>query len=127
MRWIWVGLVLVGIAMGLHGAASADEAAPSSDLGRAQLSRVLAVLQLKPDAAGQSCLDALREVHHTADQLKILQGQAKHPDLGLAQDVLETDYENGNEICGADASRVCGAANPGDRLAAACAALHGPH
>ena len=98
-----------GLAILLSTAVHADDPVPSGDLTHDQLARVIAVLRLQPNAAGQSCLDALHEVHQTEDQVKILQNKSSRPDLGLAQDVLETDYENAKEICGADASRVCSA------------------
>ncbi len=117
-------IAFVGIAFIVTSVARADEQGQSSDLTRDQLARVIAVLKLQPAAAGQSCLDALHETHQTEDQVKLLQNKAKNPDLGLAQDVLETDYENAKEICGADASRVCAAPGPVAGVDAACAALH---
>ncbi len=115
----------------LHGAAlllvstvvMADDPVPSSDLAREQLARVIAVLKLQPDAAGQSCLDALHEAHKTEDQVKILENKSSNPDLALAQDVLETDYENGKEICGADAGRVCAIPGQTAGLKEACSTL----
>jgi len=92
-------------------------------LSRAHLGRVLAVLRLQPEAAGQSCLDSLRDLHKTEDQFKALQGKTNNPDLGLAQDVLESDYENSNQICGADADRLCAAPSGIKGLQGACGAL----
>ena len=103
--------------------AMADDAQSSGDLTRQRLNRVIAVLRLQPAAASRSCLDALKEVHTTEDQVKALQQRIKDPDKDLAQDVLETDYENGSEICGADAIRVCGSAGPTAGLSNACAAM----
>ena len=100
--------------------AHADDQAGSGDLARDQLARVIAVLRLKPEAAGQTCLDALHEAHHTEDQLKTLEGKAKDPDLALAQDVLETNYENAQEVCGADARRTCAAPYEPSGLRPAC-------
>ncbi len=105
-------------------AAHADDQGQSNDLTRDQLARVIAVLRLQPAAAGQSCLDALHEAHQTEDQLKVLQTKKNNPDLALAQDVLETDYENAQEICGADANRVCAGSERAAGLDASCAALH---
>ena len=118
-------LVCLGILIAPAGTVCAGEPAVSDDLARAQLVRVLAVLQAQPKAAGGSCLDALQEVHRTEDQVKILQNKANNPDLALAQDVLETDYENAKEICGADATRSCQTSGETARLSAACARLHG--
>ena len=100
-------LVQCVVLLSLSLPARADDQAQSGDLAREQLARVIAVLRLKPEAAGQSCLDALHEAHQTEDQLKKLETKAKDPDLALAQDVLETDYENAQELCGADARRTC--------------------
>ena len=116
--------VQLSIAASLSSAAHADEQAPSGDVARDQLAKVIAVLRLQPAAAGQSCLDALHEVHHTEDQVKVLQNKANHPDLALAQDVLETDYENAKEICGADAGRICTAQDRAQGMDAVCGALH---
>ena len=107
MRWICNRPIWFGFLVMLSATAYADDPAPSGDAAREQLARVIAVLRLKPAAAGQSCLDALHEVHQTEDQVKALQNKANNPDVGLAQDVLETDYENAKEICGADSNRVC--------------------
>ena len=114
----------VWIAFIMTSAAHADEQGQSSDLTRDQLARMIAVLRLQPAAAGQSCLDALHEAHQTEDQLKLLQNKKNDPDLALAQDVLETDYENAKEICGADANRVCVASERPASLDASCVALY---
>jgi hypothetical protein len=116
MACVWIASVVTG-------AAHADDQGQSNDLTRDQLARVIAVLRLQPAAAGQSCLDALHEAHQTEDQLKLLQTKKNNPDLALAQDVLETDYENAKEICGADANRVCAASERAANLDAACTAL----
>ena len=104
--------------------ALADEPAPGGgDLTRQQLERVLGVLRLRPSAAGPSCLDSLREMHKTEDQVKALQVRAKDPDKALAQDVLESDYENSKEICGADAAHLCSTPGQIAGVAAACEAM----
>lgn len=123
MRWVCNSQICFGFIVMLSTAAHADNPAPSGDAAREQLARVIAVLRLQPAAAGQSCLDALHEVHKTEDQMKILENKANNPDLALAQDVLETDYENSKEICGADAGRVCATLGQPAGLKAACAAL----
>ena len=122
-RWGW-SLTQCVLLMLLASSARADDQAASGDVAREQLARVIAVLRLKPEAAGQSCLDALHEAHQTEDQLKKLETKAKDPDLALAQDVLETDYENAQEVCGADARRTCAAGSRPAGMAAACDHLH---
>ncbi len=119
-------LTLCGILLLLSFPAKADDQARSSDLAREQLARAIAVLRLKPEAAGQSCLDSLHEAHQTEDQLKKLQSEAKDPDLALAQDVLETDYENAQEVCGADARTTCATVPQPAGLGSACAQLTAP-
>ena len=109
-----------GLLLLLSLPAHADDQARSGDLARDQLARVIAVLRLRPEAAGQSCLDALHEAHQTEDQLKKLETKAKDPDLALAQDVLETDYENAQEVCGADARTTCAAAQRPAQMSSAC-------
>jgi hypothetical protein len=123
MRRGYCGLVGAGLVTILSVMAHGEDAISSGDLEREQLARAIAVLRLQPDAAGQSCLDALREVHKTEGQVKELQTRTRSADLGLARDVLETDYENGKEICGADAIRVCAGPMQPARLAAACRTL----
>ncbi len=110
--------------LGLTHVALADEPGPGGgDLTRQQLVRVLGVLKLQPSAAGGSCLDSLRDMHKTEDQVKALEIRAKDPDKALAQDVLESDYENSKEICGADATRLCSAPGQAAGVAAACDAM----
>ena len=123
MRSECITRIFVGLAVLFCTPAYAQDPASSGDLARDQLGRVIAVLRLQPAAAGQSCLDALHEVHKTEDQMKSLQNKANNPDVGLAQDVLETDYENAKEICGADAGRVCAASGGAADLRAACVTL----
>ena len=113
-------LARCGLLLLLSVPAHADDQARSGDLAREQLARVIAVLRLKPEDAGQSCLDALHEAHQTEDQLKKLENKAKDPDLALAQDVLETDYENAQEVCGADARTTCAASPRSAGISAAC-------
>lgn len=124
MPLIFTKLACTTFVILLSTAAFAGEPGPTDDLARQQLSRVIAVLRLQTEAAGQSCLDALHEVHKTEDQLKTLQSRTANSDLALAQDVLETDYESGKEICGADAARVCVDPGTNAALVAACKGLH---
>ena len=123
MRWVCKRQLCLTFMVLLSTAAYADDAVPSGDVAREQLARIIAVLRLQPAAAGQSCLDTLHEVHQTEDQVKALQNKANNPDFALAQDVMETDYENAKEICGADASRVCAGSGVASGLKAACGAL----
>ena len=123
MRLVCKGRVCLTFLVMMSTAAYADDPAPSGDVAREQLARIIAVLRLQPAAAGQSCLDALHEVHRTEDQVKALQNKANNPDLALAQDVMETDYENAKEICGADAGRVCAGPRVVAGLRAACGTL----
>ena len=121
MRAYLPKMVAVALLAALPGVAHADEPGPAGgEITRQQLARVLTVLRLQPSAAGASCLDSLRDMHKTEDQIKALQVRAKDPDKALAQDVLESDYENSKEICGADAAHLCSSGSPVAGLAAAC-------
>ena len=124
MRDLIAGVLGAALLVELTHVARAEEApAGSPDLARQQLERVLGVLRLQPSAASSSCLDSLREMHKTEDQVKTLEGRAKDPDKALAQDVLESDYENSKEMCGADAVRLCSAPKRLAGAAAACAGM----
>ncbi len=124
MRPVCTAMICALIGLVAPVASWADDTDSSADLARVQLNRVIKVLRLQPSAASPACLDSLAEMHKTEDQVKALRSRAKDPDTSLAMDVLETDYENASEICGADASRVCLTPNQVDGLPANCAALH---
>ena len=118
-------VTLIGVAFALlASAACADEPDTSGNLPREQLERVINVLKLQPAAAGASCLKALTDLHATEDQVKVLRRRAKDPDLALALDILESDYENAHEVCGADARRVCAASQQTMGLPSVCAKLN---
>ena len=106
-------------------AASSSVRADETDIGRAQLDKVLSVLRLQTDAASKACLSAMTNVHDTEQQVKNhTNDTGAHPDLDIARDVLESDYQNGAQLCGADAARVCRGTATGE-LAHACSALQG--
>ena len=103
---------------------SVQARAQENDASRVQLDRVLSVLRLQQSAASRACLDVMSQVHATEQQVKDHQNDTgEHPDLDIARDVMESDYQNGVVICGADADRVCRTVHD-DRLAGACRALH---
>ena len=92
---------------------------------RKQLDRVLAVLRLQQAAASRACLNAMSQVHATEQQVKDHENDTgNHPDLDIARDVLDSDYQNGTVLCGADAERACRESH-GPDLAKPCSALHG--
>lgn len=91
---------------------------------RAQLDKVLAVLRLRMTAASEACLKAMTQVHGTEQQVKDHENDSgTHPDLDIARDVLESDYQNSSQICGADADRACRESLRPD-VSQACSALH---
>lgn len=91
---------------------------------RTQLDKVLAVLRVRPDAAGKACLDAMHDVHTTEQQVKDHQNDSgAHSDLDIARDVLDSDYQTSTQICGADAAHAC-RGHVTASLTALCAALH---
>lgn len=111
------------------GASAPDTTMPS----RADLNRVLSVLQLRSDAASAPCLDAMKQVHATelqvADQIAHRSKPASadsdpvpDPDLDVARDVLDSDYEAATRACGTDAAHVC-AGDVTATLARACSSL----
>lgn len=99
--------------------------ADETDIGRVQLDKVLSVLRIQTDAASKACLSAMANVHETEQQVKNhTNDNGAHPDLDIAKDVLESDYQTGAQICGADAARVCRTGATGE-LAGPCNALMG--
>ena len=89
-----------------------------------RLDRVLAVLRVQQAAASRACLDAMSQVHATEQQVKDHENDTgSHPDLDIAHDVLDSDFQNSAVICGADADRVCREAHDAS-LAKPCGALH---
>nr|WP_242010545.1 hypothetical protein [Acetobacter musti] len=100
-----------------------SEGHSSSTVPNAQLQKELAVLQTMPDQASEACIGALKELHETQGKLEAEQERTKDQDLAVAQDVLESDYENAIEMCGPDARRLCETHNPADKLAHACEVL----
>ena len=92
---------------------------------RKQLDRVLAVLRLQQTAASRACLNAMSQVHATEQQVKDHENDTgNHPDLDIARDVLDSDYQNGAVICGADAERACRESHE-LVLTKSCNTLHG--
>lgn len=116
-------LALCFVMAGATDAARADDDGGGG--GRAQLDKILTVLRLHTEAASKACLSAMLEVHETEKQVAAHQNDAaNHTDLDIARDVLESDYQNSAQVCGADAARVC-RESPTGKLAAPCAALQG--
>ncbi|NPD67874.1 hypothetical protein HN018_10895 [Lichenicola cladoniae] len=106
-------------------AASGPVRADETDIGRVQLDKVLSVLRVQTDAAGKACLSAMANVHESEQQVKAhTNDNGAHPDLDIAKDVLESDYQNGAQICGADAARACRTGSTGE-MAGPCKALQG--
>ncbi|MGI4747382.1 MAG: hypothetical protein ACRYGI_08450 [Janthinobacterium lividum] len=104
-------------------ATSRSVRADETDVGRVQLDKVLSVLRIQTDAASKACLAAMANVHDTEQQVRNhTNDTGAHPDLDIAKDVLESDYQNGAQLCGADAARVCRDTTTG-ALAHACSAL----
>ncbi|MCP9319291.1 hypothetical protein KBX73_05795 [Acetobacter persici] len=94
-----------------------------STVPNAQLQKELAVLQYKPEAASPACIDSLKELHKTQAQLQEEQTRTNDQDLAIAQDVLESDFENSIEICSPDVRQLCETPNPEKALAQACERL----
>lgn len=99
-------------------AAQAQDAGPAD----ARIQQILSILRERPDEASTSCLEALKEMHGTEDALQVATSRGKSSDIELANDVLETDYQNVMQVCGVDATRVCNVPQ-GGKLGQACSSL----
>nr|WP_298795711.1 hypothetical protein [uncultured Acetobacter sp.] len=100
-----------------------DELHHRSTVPNAQLQKELAVLQYKPEAASPACIESLKELHKTQAQLEEEQTRSQDQDLAIAQDVLESDFENSIELCSPDVRQLCETRNPDVTLAKACEKL----
>ena len=120
LRWQFSSIVVtVVMAVGTTGTQAQDETASHE-----RLDRVLAVLRIQQAAASKACLDAMSQVHATEQQVKDHENDTgSHPDLDIAHDVLDSDFQNSALICGADAERICREAHDAS-LAKPCGALH---
>ncbi|GAJ28242.1 hypothetical protein [Acidomonas methanolica] len=91
------------------------------------LKRVLAVLQVDPAAASDACVSALEELHKTQGIVTNDESDSSNSakqELAVARDVLESDYDDTTEICGADARTLCRTkGNTLPKAAAPCQAL----
>ncbi|QEO17012.1 hypothetical protein [Acetobacter vaccinii] len=113
----------LAIACTLITPAMADEDGPPTPRDNSvniQLQKELAVLHLKPDAASPACIDALRELHKTQDLLKKHAEEDQNPDLVVAQDILESDFETASERCAPDVRAMCEAPNPATDVVKTC-------
>ncbi|MFW7269739.1 hypothetical protein ACMAUO_17585 [Gluconacetobacter sp. Hr-1-5] len=91
-----------------------------------QLQKVVAVLQSDPNSTSQSCVDALTELHKTQDTLEAEQKRTNDPDVAVARDVLETDFETAVQSCTADATALCEKHSNDPKIARACMILDQP-
>ena len=96
-----VGLGLI-LPMAAHAQSGTGSGSPP-----AVLNRYLQVLQLDPDAASDACVAQLKELHKTQDVLSTAETGGKDEQSAVAHDVLESDYDDANEICGTDARTLC--------------------
>ncbi|QDH17103.1 hypothetical protein [Swingsia samuiensis] len=106
------------------GGAKTNDEDPMINAQGLVVNNVLKVLQIHPDAAGDSCVNALKEMHKAQDQLTKEEESDETQDLGVARDVVSSSMEDVTTICGADAHSLCrqsAASNP--KLQAACKAL----
>ncbi|MDE7547937.1 hypothetical protein PY793_08045 [Acetobacter fabarum] len=97
-----------------------DETAPRNNISNIQLQKELAVLHLKPDAAGPACIASLKELHKTQDLLQKDEESSRNQDLTVAEDVLESDFENSIEACAADVEKLCETHTPSAELRQTC-------
>lgn len=108
----------------MHGYADdGDENEVRSKVPNEQLQKELAVLQFKPDAAGEACVDSLKELHKTQALLEEEEKHSNDQDIAVAQDVLESDFENSIEACAPDVRKLCETQNPDVKLVQTCEKL----
>ncbi|GGC38922.1 hypothetical protein GCM10007207_25530 [Asaia siamensis] len=87
------------------------------------LNRILGVLQTDPDSASDTCVEALKELHKTQGIVANQDTDSNNQDAAVARDVLESDFEETIEVCGADARRLCRTKGESDpKLPPLCAA-----
>ncbi|GBR71167.1 hypothetical protein AA103587_2263 [Gluconobacter kanchanaburiensis NBRC 103587] len=91
------------------------------------INKILRVLQTNPDAAGDSCINALKEMHQAQTALGKEEGidPEHNQDIGVARDVLSSEMEDVTNMCGADARTYCrkSASHADPKLSAACKVL----
>ncbi|MFT8777601.1 MAG: hypothetical protein ABF893_13255 [Gluconacetobacter liquefaciens] len=119
-------LFLSGILAISPAFAQADDDEAAAPPTAMQLQKVVAVLQSDPNSTSQSCVDALTELHKTQDTLEAEQKRTNDPDMAVARDVLETDFETAVESCTADATALCEKHGDAPKVARACTALDQP-
>ncbi|MBS1102507.1 hypothetical protein JK202_05675 [Gluconobacter sp. Dm-62] len=91
------------------------------------INKILRVLQINPDAASDSCISSLKEMHQAQTALgKEEGGDPEHnQDIGVARDVVSSAMEDVTNMCGADARTYCrkATAHPDPKFTAACNGL----
>ena len=100
-----LSLLPVCVALLLPLAAHAEDAASRSP--PAVLNRYLQILQTDPDSASDACVAQLKELHKTQDIVTAAEAGGKEEQTVIAKDVLESDYDDANEVCGTDARTLC--------------------
>ncbi|WP_394819047.1 hypothetical protein [Sorlinia euscelidii] len=100
---------LTAVAVSIYGLAMPASAAddPSSKALTIILSPILDILKVKPDSASDACIATLKELRQTQKALSSGRYDDNPSDFAIAHDVLESDFENAIQICGADARRLC--------------------
>lgn len=116
-------LFLSGVLAASPAIAQDDEEAVAPSSTTVELQKLVAVLQSDPNATSQPCVDALTELHKTQDTLEAEQKRTNDPDVGVARDVLETDFETAVQSCSPDATALCEKNGNDPKLARACMAL----
>ena len=89
------------------GGAKTNDDDPGINAQGIAVNKILKVLQSDPDSASDSCINALKEMHTSQDQLAQQEAKNNNQDLGVARDVVASDMEDVATMCGADARRLC--------------------
>lgn len=83
--------------------------AHGQSLATQKVQRAMDVLRLKPDLASKACLDKLEDLHKMEKVIEEAGESAHNPNLSLAHDIMESDYEDATESCVPDAAKLCAA------------------
>ncbi|WP_242621874.1 hypothetical protein [Komagataeibacter xylinus] len=86
--------------------------AHGQSLATQKVQRAMDVLRLKPDLASKACLDKLDDLHKMEKVIEEAGESAHNPNLSLAHDVMESDYEDATESCVPDAAKLCASPGP---------------
>ncbi|WP_238321916.1 hypothetical protein [Komagataeibacter europaeus] len=104
-----IRLAALPVALLLLSPALVCAPAHGQSLATQKVQRAMDVLRLKPDLASKACLDKLEDLHKMEKVIEEAGESAHNPNLSLAHDIMESDYEDATESCVPDAAKLCAA------------------